>query len=498
MSELKRLAQETAIYGVSSILGKFLNWCLVPLYSYVLANTGEYGIVTDIYAYIALLIVVLTYGMETGFFRFVAANKDEDRDNRVYSTTLTSLSFTSVLFAIVGVVLCQDIANLMGYGNHPEWIAMMCVTVSLDAFNSIPFSWLRYKNRAVKFASLKLVNIFSNIFFNVFFLVLCPLIAKENVEWIDWFYVADYGVGYVFVSNMLSTLVVTLTLLPSVFVGRMNFDWKLLKKMLGYSLPLLLLGIAGIMNQTVDKILFKMIYPDQTEALEQLGIYGASFKIAMVMMMFTYAFKFAYEPFVFAKYGTKDCKESYADAMKYYVIVALFILLGMVLFKDVFQYLLDPEYRVGLKVIPIVLVTYLIQGIVTNLSLWYKLLDKTYYGTIFSVVGLVVTIVLNVLFVPKYSYWASAGASLVCYIVMMLLSYFIGQKYYKIDYPIKKMLLYSFLTGGLIFVSYILDIENVWLNGGLNVLLLGVFLIVLFKFDLPISEVPILKKIIKK
>ncbi len=498
MSELKKLAQETAIYGVSSILGKFLNWCLVPLYSYVLTSSGEYGVVTDIYAWVALLIIVLTYGMETGFFRFVSVNENEKNDNRVYCTTLVCLAVTSVAFAVFGVSGQHGIASLMGYASNPEYIALMCVTVSLDAFNSIPFSYLRYRNMAVRFASLKLVNIFANIFFNLFFLIGCPIIAEHSPELISWFYDPTYSVGYVFVSNFLSTLVVTLTLLPYVFIGKWNFDWTLLKKMLRYSLPLLLLGIAGIMNQTVDKILFKFIYPDKEMALVELGVYGASFKIAMVMMMFTYAFKFAYEPFVFSKYGKSDCKESYADAMKYYVITALFILLGMVLFKDIFQYVIGPEYRVGLKVIPIVLVTYLIQGIVSNLSLWYKLLDKTYYGAIISTLGLVITVILNVIFVPHYSYWASAGASVVCYIIMMLLSYFLGQKYYPIAYPIKRLVMYALLATALIGISYLVDVQVMVLRLLLHSVLLIIFAIFVVKYDLPLGEIPVLKKIIKK
>ena len=250
--------------------------------------------------------------------------------------------------------------------------------------------------------------------------------------------------GYIFVANFISTFIAFLCLLPFVFVGRWHFEGHLLKQMLRYSLPLLLLGIAGIMNQTIDKILFPLIYPDPYEGMKLLGVYGASFKIAMIMMMFTYAFRFAYEPFVFAKYKDKDSKESYAAAMKYYIITALFIFLGMVFYLDIFQYALGPDYRVGLKVIPLVLMTYLIQGIVYNLSLWYKLTDKTYFGAIFSIIALIISVLINIYFVPKYNYWASAGASLISYLVMMLLSYFFGQKYYPINYPIKSIAIYSY------------------------------------------------------
>lgn len=381
MSSLKQLAKETAIYGLSSIVGKFLNWCLVPLYSYVLADAAEYGIVTNLYAWTALVIIVLTYGMETGFFRFVNTNPDDERaTNRVYATTMTSLAITSTLFIAAILLFYRPIAAAMGYAQHPEFVAILGVVVAIDAFDSIPFSYLRYKQRPILFASLKLLMIFTNIVGNIFFLVVCPRIWNSNPEWIDWFYKPDYGVGYIVISNLISTLVVTLALLPQIILKKWTFDAGILRRMLRYSLPLLLLGIAGIMNQTIDKIIFPIVYPDPENAMSQLGIYGACFKIAMVMMMFTYAFRFAYEPFIFAKHGTKESRESYADAMKYYIITALLIFLGITFYVDVFQYVLGEQYRVGLAVIPVVLITYLIQGVVYNLSLWYKLVDKTYWG----------------------------------------------------------------------------------------------------------------------
>ena len=498
MAGLKQLAKETAIYGLSSIVGKFLNWCLVPLYSYVLADASEYGIVTNLYAWTALVIIILTYGMETGFFRFVNNDaEDEKRTNRVYSTTLTSLAVTSTIFAMLCLLFQGKVADAMGYGAYPEFIAMLGVAVSMDAFDSIPFSYLRYKNKPLVFASLKLFMIFVNIGCNLFFLVGCPMIMDWKPELIDWFYNPTYGVGYIFVSNVISTTAVTLALLPFVFVGRWTFDWEVLKKMLKYSLPLLLLGIAGIMNQTVDKIIFPMVYPDAEEGMRQLGIYGASFKIAMIMMMFTYAFRFAYEPFVFAKHGSRDSKESYADAMKYYIIAALLIFLGMVFYMDVFQYVLGPQYREGLQIIPIVLITYLVQGVVYNLSLWYKLIDKTMYGAWFSIVGFVITLIINVVFVPKYSYWASASASLVSYVVMMLLSYFIGQKYYAIAYPLKSIGVYVILTAMLWMAGVVVDIPNFWLRMCYRTVLLVVFLVYLVRKDLPLSEIPLLKKCVK-
>ena len=500
MSGLKKLAQETAIYGVSSIAGRFLNWCLVPLYSYVLTDSGEYGIVTNLYAWTALLMILLTYGMETGFFRFInkqSENSEIDR-NRVYTTTMICVGSTSILFALFSFFGAQPIATAMGYELHPEYIAMLGPIVALDAFSSIPFSYLRYKNKAFSFAGIKLLMILTNIGFNIFFLVGCPSLHLKYPELINWFYVPSFGVGYIFVANVISTIIAFLCLLPHMQIGKWQFSGDLLKRMLRYSLPLLLLGIAGIMNQTVDKIIFPMVYPDKTEAMQQLGIYGASFKIAMIMMMFTYAFRFAYEPFVFSTFKEKDSKESYAEAMKYYFITALLIFLLMVFYLDIFQFVLGPEYRVGLKVIPIVLLTYLIQGIVDNLSLCYQLTDKTSWGAILSVIGLAITLPLYLIYVPLYSYWASASASLVCFLVRMLLSYFVGQKYYPIRYPLKRMGLYLLLAIVLCSIAYFVTTNNIWINLSVRSVLLLIYIYFTIKNDLPISEIPVLKKIYKK
>ncbi|HPW90001.1 MAG TPA: oligosaccharide flippase family protein [Paludibacteraceae bacterium] len=479
MAGLKKLAQETAIYGISSIVGRFLNWCLVPLYSYVLVDSSDYGIVTNLYAWTALIVIVLTYGMETGFFRFVNKQpKHEQADNRVYSTTLTSVGFTSLLFAITCVIFGPQIATALGYGDHPEFIQMLGVVVSMDAFDSIPFSYLRYKNKPIVFASLKLLMIFVNIIFNIFFLVICPKLAVSHPEWIEWFYNPDYGVGYIFVANLISTTTVTLALLPYVFVGKWNFDKVLLRSMLKYSLPLLLLGVAGIMNQTIDKIIFPVVYPNPEEAMRELGIYGACFKVAMVMMMFTYAFRFAYEPFVFAKNQDADSKSTYSDAMKYFVISTLFIFLIIIAYIDIFKLLLGPQYREGIRIIPIVLMAYFLQGVMYNLSLWYKLVGKTIFGAWFSLIGLIVTLVINVVFIPKYSYMASAWAALISAVVMVVLSYGFGQKYYPIDYKLKTLAFYFGLTmllfAGMHFVSF----ESTVVNILYRTVLLGVYVAV--------------------
>ncbi|MEA4982284.1 MAG: oligosaccharide flippase family protein [Paludibacter sp.] len=493
--QMQTLAKETAIYGVSSILGKFLNWLLVPLYTYVLTGSADYGVVANLYAWTALLLVILTYGMETGFFRF--ANKNKEIADKVYGNTLISVGFTSLIFAVICIIFAQPIADILGYSSHPEYIAMLGAVVAMDAFGAIPFAYLRFKSRPIKFAALKLLMIFTNILFNIFFLVVCPWLMKKAPGLIDWFYVPDYGVGYVFIANVIQTVVVTLALLPDVFKAEFRFDFPLLKQILRYSLPLLVLGVAGIMNQTVDKIIFPYLIANPELAKSELGIYSACFKISMVMMMFTQAFRYAYEPFIFAQHKDKNSKAAYADAMKFFIIFSLLIFLGMVFYLDVFKFLIRSDYWGGLRVIPIVLFSYIFQGIFFNLSLWYKLSDKTMYGAWFSVVGVIITLAVNIIFVPVYSYIASAWAAFACYFVMMLISYFYGQKHMPIQYNLKAIGTYTALALGLFLISLWINTPYFVLNMLLKTVLLIIFVTYIIKKDLPLSKIPYIKKLIK-
>ena len=473
MSEMKSLAKDTAIYGLSSIIGKFLNYLLVPLYTYVLARTDDYGIVTNLYAWTALLLVILTYGMETGFFRF--ANREDYNAQSVYKTAFFTLFTTSALFAVVCVLCQQPIANGLGYPDHSEFIAMMAVTVALDAFACIPFAYLRYKKRPMLFAILKLLFVVLNIGFNLLFLV---VLGKNDVF-------------YVFLSNILATSIQTLCLLPFTLPKGGRYDGTVLRAMLRYSLPLLVLGVAGIMNQTLDRILFPYLYTG-ADAQAQLGIYGACFKVAMVMMMFTQAFRYAYEPFVFAKHKDRQSVEAYADAMKYYIIFSYLILLGVIFYLDIFRYIVSSAYWEGLKIVPVVLWTYVFQGIYFNLSFWYKLTDETQWGAYFSLIGLGITLVLQIVGVPLIGYWASCGSSLVCYFVIMLLSYFIGQRKAPIPYDLKRIGGYTVLTLGLLAVYYALRlyyVHNMWILMGIGTILIGIYLIVLTRKDFPLTAI---------
>ena len=481
MSEMKSLAKDTAIYGLSSIIGKFLNYLLVPLYTYALARVDDYGIVTNIYAWTALLLVLLTYGMETGFFRFV--NREDYDAKSVYKTAYLTLLGTSALFSLLVVLFRQPLATVLGYADHSEFVAMMFVTVAVDAFACIPFAYLRYQKRPVVFAALKLLFVVLNIGFNILFLV---VLGKNDVF-------------YVFLSNILATTIQTLCLLPMTMPKGGRFDGKVLGAMLRYSLPLLVLGVAGIMNQTLDRILFPYLYTG-ADAQAQLGIYGACFKVAMVMMMFTQAFRYAYEPFVFAKHKDRQSVEAYADAMKYYIIFSYLILLGVIFYLDIFRYIVASAYWEGLQIVPVVLWTYVFQGIYFNLSFWYKLTDETKWGAYFSLIGLGITLVLQIVGVPLIGYWASCGSSLVCYFVIMLLSYFMGQKKAPIPYDLKCIGQYTLLTFGLLAVYYYIrhyfDL-NMWVLMAIGIFFIVVYIIKMTRHDFPLSGLPVVGKYFK-
>ena len=456
MAGVKRLVKDTAIYGVSSIVGRFLNWCLVPMYTYLFA-TEEYGIVTNIYAYVALVLIILLYGMETGFFRF--ANHERWKNPaQVYSTTLISVGTSSMIFVILACAFSPQIADALNCGDHPSYIWMMAIAVGIDAYSSIPFSYLRYKKRPVRFATLKFVNIGLNIGLNLFFLLLCPWLWTHAPATISWFYDPGFGIGYIFLANMLSSMIILLLLMPELRVSY-SFNSRLWREMLRYSFPLLILGVAGIMNQTIDKILLPFLIDDPVEASQQLGIYGANYKIAIVMVMFIQAFRFAYEPFIFDKHkeSGNDKRQAYADAMKFFVIFGLFIFLGVMFYLDILKYFISPRYFEGLKVVPIVMAAEFFFGIFFNLSLWYKLTDRTIWGTWFSLGGLAITLAINIIFVPVFGYIACAWGAFCCYAAMMVASYLVGRKYYPIDYKLPRLGLYvlcaAALYGGAILIT---------------------------------------------
>lgn len=495
---MKRLAGETAIYGLSSIIGKFLNWMLVPLYTRVLATESDFGVVTNLYAWTALLMVILTYGMETGFFRFM--NKKEITvPMRVYATTLFSLAFTSVMFMVLVFSALKPISSLIDYGSHPEYIGMMAGIVAVDAFCCIPFAFLRYQGRAVRFASIKLLNIFLNIILVIFFLVVSPWLYEHVPGLVSWFYVPGYQVGYIFIANVITTAVTFLLLIPDMIPGlREKVSLVLLKQMLKYSFPILILGLAGIFNQTADKIVFPFLFDDKEYATTQLGIYGACFKVAVVMVMFIQAFRYAYEPFIFAKNKSEDNTRAYSEAMKYFIIFSLLIFLGVMFYLDIIKYFVAAEYYPGLRVVPIVMMGEFFFGIYFNLSFWYKLIDQTQWGAYFSTIGCVVTILIIVLLAPVYGYMACAWASFASNLLMMILSYVIGQKKFPIQYDMKSALFYGVLAVLFYFVGILPDIESEVLRLSYRTALLVVFVGIVIWKDLPLSELPYIGKKFRK
>ena len=494
--QLAKLAQDTAIYGVSSILGKFLNWLLVPLYTYVLASPADYGQVTNLYAWIALLLVILTYGMETGFFRFIN-KEDEPNPSRVYSTSMISVGGTSLLFAVLIAVFSPAIAGKLGYASHPEYIWLLGFSVAMDAFASIPFAYLRYKKMPIRFAAYKMLYVVLNILLNLWFFIICPYLMRVAPGTVSWFYNPDYGVGYVFVANFLSTFIQTLFLMPYIVSVKWAFNKILLINILKYSLPLLLLGVAGIMNQILDKILFPFLLKGHYGEM-QLGIYGATSKMAIVMLMFTQAFRYAYEPFVFAQKREKGSLDSYSRAMTYFVIFSWLIFLAMVFYIDIFKMIIAREYWVGLKTVPVILISFIFQGIYFNLSIWYKLTDRTIWGAWFALIGTVIIVAGNILLVPQFSYWGSVWSAFACYFVIMLLSYFVGLKYLSIPYDLRALGLYSALALLLYALSSLIAMPYRWMNLLIRTVFFALFIFVIIKRDFPLANIPGINKYFKK
>lgn len=494
---MKSLAKDTAIYGLSSIVGRFLNYLLVPLYTTQLsAASGGYGVITNMYAYTALVLVLLTFGMETTFFRF--SNKEGEDPQKVYSTILTAVGFTSLVFIAFVFTFITPLADVMGYAEHPSYIWVMAMTVAIDAFQCIPFAYLRHKKRPIKFAALKMLFIILNILLNLVFFLLLPKLYMSYPDEIGKIYDPSIGAGYAFYINLACTGMITFCFYKELSGFKYVFDWKLMKRMLSYSWPILVLGIAGILNQAADKILFPYIYK-AGNAHEQLGIYSAASKIAMIMAMITQAFRYAYEPFVFGKSKDKDNRETYAKAMKFFVIFTLLAFLVVMAYLDVLRYLIGKDYWSGLRVVPIVMAAEIMMGIYFNLSFWYKLIDKTIWGAWFSGIGCAVLIAINLIFVPKYGYIACAWAGFAGYGTAMTLSYFAGQKYYPINYDIKGMGIYVAFAAVLFALMKLCGnvLPGIW-SVVPNTLLVILFTAYIVKKDFPLSSLPVIGKKFKK
>jgi len=484
MANLKSLAKDTAIYGLSSIIGRFLNYLLVPLYThYMPKDSGDYGISTNVYAYTALILVILTFGMETTLFRY--ANDERCKPDTVFSTAFATVGSLTAVFLLLIFGFIGPISNSLGYAEHPDYLLMMAVVVALDAIQALPFSYLRYQKRPIRFASLKMLFIVINIALNVIYFV---LLGKTSVF-------------YVFFINLLCTGLITFFFLPDLFRIKWKFDGKLLREMFSYSWPILILGIAGILNQVADKIIFPLVYPDAADANVQLGVYGSCVKIAMIMAMITQAFRYAYEPIVFAKSKDSDKTQYYASAMKYFIIFTLLAFLCVMGWMPVLKLIIGADYREGLGVVPIVMMAEIFMGIYFNLSFWYKLIDKTIYGAWFSLVGCIVLVAINIIFIPKIGYWACAWGGLAGYGTAMVLSYIVGQKKNPIPYPMLDIIYYFIAAMTLFGMMKWFAIKTDWPEWALfiinNFLICG-FIYRIIKCDMPLSSLPVIGKKFKK
>jgi len=467
---LKSLAKDTALYGLVSIVGRFLNYLLVPLYTYkIAAESGGYGIVTNLYAYTALFLALLTFGMETTLFRF--GSKPGTDEKMVYSNALRMVGGVGLGFLVLVFLLLHPIAGAMGYEAHPEYIGIFALITAQDAFQAIMFSRLRQQRRPLRFVALKFAFIIPSILLNLFiFLVMDKIPALQ-----DLFVRFNYGVGLIFVANLVCTTLVSLLFLPEIRGIAYGFDKGLARQMLGYSWPLLLLSLVGVLNQVADKILLPKLMPGE-EGLVQLGIYGACVKVAMIMSLLTQAFRYAYEPIVFADNKDKNSPATLADGTKYFIIFTLLAFLAVVFYMPLLQGFIGAGYREGLGVIPIVMMAEIFMGVYFNLSFWYKLTDQNWWGAIISTIGVAVMVGINILFVPKIGYWACAWGGFAGYGVSMLISYFLGQKKYPIPYDLKTIGLF-FLMAAAMFAVHACWLRSlpVWLQLTAGTVLLGVF-----------------------
>ena len=447
MNPLKKLASQTAIYGVSSIVGRFLNYLLVPIYTRVF-DRAEFGEVSEFYAYTGFLTVLLTFGMETGYFRF---SKSED-ENRTYSTTLIFLSAISLLFGALAFLLSPKLGSVLHYSDHLEYFGWFGLILAFDTIGAIPFARLRNENKATHFAGVKIIEIMVNIGLNIFFIVICRSAFDKNPDsFFGKFYSPAIGVGYVFIANLAASAVKLLLLSPQLRGMAYGFDSVIFRKILSYSLPMVIIGLAGVTNEMLDRAMLPHYLSGTVlENREQTGIYGGCYKMSILMSLFIQAFRFAAEPFFFAHAAKDGSRKTISDVMTWFVIFCCFIFLMVTLYMDLFARFIGENFRVGLPIVPILLLANLFLGVYVNLSVWYKLTDRTMMGAYVSIGGAVVTIILNILWIPTMGYMGSAWATLICYGLMALVSYILGQKYYPVPYETLKVCAYI----GLVVILY--------------------------------------------
>jgi len=480
LSTLKKLAGQTAIYGVPTIVGRLLNYLLVPLYTYKFRDPKDFGIQAEFYAYISFLNVILTYGMETALFNFSVRESSKDK---VYSTALISL-LSSTLFFLAGVYLFSgSVAEAIHYANNPNFVVWAALILATDALAAIPFAKLREQGRATRFATLKGVNICINICLNLFYFGFCKSAVEDPAsgghDFATLFYNPTIGIGYIFIANLIANATVMLLLVPEYFMVKWDFDFALWKRMLRYASPLIIVGLGGMVNETFDRILLKYLliqHHPAEYAMRQVGIYGACYKISILMTVFVQAFRYAAEPFFFSRSKESDAKVLYASVMSYFVLACSFIFLVTTMNLPLFQVVfLSDNFRSGIGVVPILLIANLCLGIYFNLSIWYKLTNKTSYGAWLTIFGACITLGLNFWLIPRIGYMGSAWATLVCYASMAILSFIIGHRYYPVKYDFKRISGYVTLS----LVLYLIG-SNTSIHSNRLILIFGNILVLVF------------------
>ena len=439
---------------MSSIAGRFLNYLLTPLYTYQFV-AGDYGMVTEMYAYVAFLVVLLTYGMETAYFRFVAGSADR---KKAYASTLLPVAVSSAIFMTACIIFSPELAAAIEYPGQEELVTCFALIVGLDAISAIPMARLRNENRARRFALVNLSSIGLNIALNLFFIAYCKVEydAGNANPLVKAIYFPEIGIGYIFIANLLSSILRTLLLLPQVTDIEPEIDKRLFMTMFKYAIPLLIAGIAGIVNENLDRLLLKYMLIGElgtAETMRQVGIYGACYKVSILVTLFVQAYRYAAEPFFFSRSSDRDARETYASLMKLFVIVCLFIFLAIMLNIDTVMLFVGEEYREGAVIVPILLMANIFLGIYYNLSVWYKLTDRTIAGAYIGLAGAAITIATNLILIPTLGYTGSAWATLLCYFTMASISYLAGMKYYPVPYPLLKISGYMMLALGLYAIS---------------------------------------------
>lgn len=476
MKLYKELAGQTIIYGLGTIIPRVLNFLLTPLYTYTLPES-QFGIITEMYSYVAFFMVLLTFGMETTFFRFDSL---KNNSKSIFNNAFGTLLISSLIFIIFIIVFKNNIASLIGYQDYSILIIYLAFVLFFDVLTAIPLAKLRIDNKARFFTIIRIVNVLINIGLNIFFFVICK---DSDNTFLSGLYNENIGVGYAFISNLAASFFTFLILLPIIFDFRFNLNKKIFFQMFKYALPLVIVGIAGMVNEVADKIFLKYLTPDELSPLKQVGIYGANYKLAVLMTIFIQMFRYAAEPFFFKHSTDSDAKEIYSKIMTWFVIFCLLIFLLVSLNIDIFKLLIGPDYRVGLHIVPIILIANLFLGIYYNLSVWYKLNNLTHLGAFISIIGAIITVVLNFILIPIIGYVGSAIATLACYFTMVVISYLMGQKYYKVNYQVKRIFGYSFLTAFIYFAYNFLQTNMFIINILFSLSLMILFLLIVIKVE---------------